>query len=283
QKPNLGAEYLVTPIAMSTSIRSRGAGPCRPFRGHPEGALRASGFSLVELLVVIAIIAILAALVVVASSRANERARRVSCKNSERQFLLAIQLFGDDNEERLPSGASNNGPLDDHLPVLSDATHNTLFQYLRSDRPTYCPSFGEFFKDNAALKWEADGYGYVIGYNYLGGHTNTPWLPALGYASKWTSPQRLSDSPSTALLTDMNDWSNSDGRTFVPHGKSGPILAKATLTPGSDVGIPSSAALGAMGGNMGFLDGSVSWKKINEMRIYRGSQLWGDLGCIAMW
>jgi prepilin-type processing-associated H-X9-DG protein len=81
----------------------------------------------------------------------------------------------------------------------------------------------------------------------------------------------------------MNDWSNSDGRTFVPHGRSGPTLAKATLTPGSDVGIPSSAALGAMGGNMGFLDGSVSWKKINQMRIYRGSQLWGDLGCIAMW
>ena len=35
---------------------------------------------------------------------AKERARRVNCKNSERQFLLAVHLYGDDNQQRLPSG-----------------------------------------------------------------------------------------------------------------------------------------------------------------------------------
>lgn len=41
--------------------------------------------------------------------------------------------------------------------------------------------------------------------------------------------------------------------------------------------------IGAVGGNIGLLDGSVSWKPISQMRIYRGSQMWDDLGCWAMW
>jgi hypothetical protein len=44
----------------------------------------------------------------------------------------------------------------------------------------------------------------------------------------------------------------------------------------------TSADVGAAGGNIGLLDGSVSWKNINQMRVYRGSQMWGDGGCWAM-
>jgi len=45
----------------------------------------------------------------------------------------------------------------------------------------------------------------------------------------------------------------------------------------------SAAAIGAAGGNVGFLDGSVAWKSIKQMQTYRGSQQWGDSGCWAMW
>jgi prepilin-type processing-associated H-X9-DG protein len=38
-----------------------------------------------------------------------------------------------------------------------------------------------------------------------------------------------------------------------------------------------------VGGNVGMLDGSVSWRRIHQMQIYRGSQLWDDDGCWAMW
>jgi len=41
--------------------------------------------------------------------------------------------------------------------------------------------------------------------------------------------------------------------------------------------------IGAVGGNIGMLDGSVAWKSIKKMEIYRGSQQWGDDGCWAMW
>src|SRR5690242_12461862 len=64
-------------------------------------------FTLIELLVVIAIIAILAALLLPTLVGAKERARRTSCKNSVRQFLLAVHLYGDDNQQGLPSGAPN--------------------------------------------------------------------------------------------------------------------------------------------------------------------------------
>jgi prepilin-type N-terminal cleavage/methylation domain-containing protein len=252
----------------------------------PAGLHHKPGFTLIELLVVIAIISILAALLLPALVGAKERARRVNCKNNQRQFLLAVHMFGDDNEQQVPSGAANPpfGPLDDHLPIISDATSNSIVQYLRTDRVVHCPSFGDFFRNSGNVQLEALGYGYVIGYNYHGGHTNTPWPTVLGSTAQWTSPQRLTDPSSLVLLSDMNDWSRADRRTFAPHGRNGAILSgtDASNQALSGGGL-SSADIGAVGGNVGLLDGSVSWKKIQNMRVYCGSQLWGDFGCIAMW
>jgi prepilin-type N-terminal cleavage/methylation domain-containing protein len=242
------------------------------------------GFTLIELLVVIAVISILASLLLPVLVGAKERARRANCKNSQRQFLLAVQMFGDDNDQHVPSGAANPpfGARDDHLPIISNSTSNSIVEYLRSDRMVHCPSFGDFFRTSGSVQLEALGYGYVIGYNYHGGHTNTPWPTVLGSTAQWISPQRLTDPSSLVLLSDMNDWSSADGRTFSPHGKNGPILAGSDASNRATGG-RSSADIGAAGGNVGLLDGSVSWKNIRKMQIYCGSQIWGDSGCIAMW
>ena len=255
---------------------------------------RRGAFTLIELLVVIAIIAILAAMLLPTLAGSKEKARRTSCKSCERQFILAVLLYADDNRQWVPTGAANPRFTDEHLPLLCDATSNSLMLYLRNVRMFDCPGFASYFQDDRSLQGEPEGRGYVIGYNYHGGHTNTPWgavgpmsLPSQlsGRTATWVSPQRLTDSASLVLVSDMNDWSYTDGRTWAPHGKNGPILRGSDESNKNLMiwGKTSSAQIGAMGGNVGLLDGSVSWRNINKMHVYQGSLGYGDGGCIAMW
>ncbi len=66
------------------------------------------GFTLVELLVVMAIVALLAALLLPALSRARERANRIVCLNNSRQISLALLAYLEDNGEAFPAANGVN-------------------------------------------------------------------------------------------------------------------------------------------------------------------------------
>jgi len=175
--------------------------------------------------------------------------------------------------------------LDDSIPVLSGNTRTQMVQYAGNYKVLGCPSLGAPF--NTAQGMYESGYGYVIGYNYLGGHANTPWPLLPGGGQPWFSPQKITETstnigPTSPLLTDMNDWSPGYGGSVVPHGRGGALQSDADFTNPTANGA-SSTTLGATGGNIGNMDGSVNWRPIKSMILRRGSQQYGPDGCWAMW
>ena len=77
------------------------------------------GFTLVEILVVVAIVGILAALLFPSFASAREKARASSCLSNYHQIGVAIQMYAQDNDDKTPAnGGSFSGLIQDSVPYL---------------------------------------------------------------------------------------------------------------------------------------------------------------------
>jgi len=115
----------------SSFVRTR-ALRCGGARG---GGRFVGGFTLIEILVVIAIIAILAALLLPVLSLGKAKGKRVGCLNNLRQFALSTQMYNADNDgklvENLPLDAgaqATNSWVRGNMKVAADATNQALLR-----------------------------------------------------------------------------------------------------------------------------------------------------------
>jgi prepilin-type N-terminal cleavage/methylation domain-containing protein len=70
---------------------------------------RKAGFTLIELMIVIAIIAILAAILVPNFIRARAQGQLSSCESNEKNIGTALEMYSTDNSGRYPSGTTGFG------------------------------------------------------------------------------------------------------------------------------------------------------------------------------
>ena len=248
------------------------------------------GFTLIELLVVIAIIAILASLLLPALSKAKESSKRSVCINNLRNFYNASYLYALDYQGWLPRGGTNEDTA--HTPLLSRTTFSAILSYVGNKTNTLdCPNLASTFNSQGWRCWfENAEFGLAIGYHYMGGQVQTPWdlrpEKAPEVKETWISPQKTTDSSSLLLLADLNLNCQIVPRAVAPHTTSGPAIRRYDPNPGDPNPIPpplkieTPPQIGAAGGNIGTLDGSVAWKSINKMRPYLAGMDYDDVG---MW
>ena len=120
------------------------------------GQRASAGFTLVELLVVIAVIAILAALLLPALARAKVSAKRVGCINNQRQLAQVWVIYASDNNDWLPAngefypantttrlwvqGAFAYTEAATNVSYILDSRYALFANYLKTTRVYVCPT-----------------------------------------------------------------------------------------------------------------------------------------------
>jgi prepilin-type N-terminal cleavage/methylation domain-containing protein len=221
---------------------------------------RPRAFTLIELLVVVGVIAVLIAMLLPTLAKANEQARRTQCASNLRQCTLGLFMYANENRGRLPPAKRDVDGVT-HCIWVSNLTYDSVVRFTGSGRVWTCPNREDItgVPVHSTDMGLAD-YGWVIGYLYLGGAEGTPWWTDPPWnAVPWKSPQRVNESPRLLLMCDNVSQTAHTYESGAPHAARGWVGGPINSTPDT---------YGSQGGNLGFLDGSVSWRNQSEMKKY---------------
>jgi prepilin-type N-terminal cleavage/methylation domain-containing protein/prepilin-type processing-associated H-X9-DG protein len=231
------------------------------------------GFTLIELLVVIAIIALLMSILMPAMSRVREQARQKSCATRIRQHVLALNMYGDENNTKLPLPSTGGG-------WLQDVAVNTVHFMLRTGltrQMFYCPSntnhqkYNDYFWLFNNQSWNGKRFtnenGFIVsGYCYLLQLAPPAQRPDIIRYQKdtekkvWLKSTTQQHPASKEVVVDSimgapkantkygYDFRQVQGGIFTEHGVYDQTShLKNDFEPA--------------GGNIGFMDGHVEWRK----------------------
>ena len=140
-----------------------------------------NGFSLLELLVVMAILAVIAALLLPALGRAKARAQQAACGNNLRQINVSVHLYADNSSDAFP-------PAINHPPASFTAYTQLLKGYVGQTGTSpgraalfACPADTFYYESDqnyVAQSLHAQPLFYYSSYGFNGGNFPTGDPPA---------------------------------------------------------------------------------------------------------
>jgi prepilin-type N-terminal cleavage/methylation domain-containing protein/prepilin-type processing-associated H-X9-DG protein len=229
------------------------------------------GFTLIELVVVIAVVAVLLALQISALARATRQTVAAQCAENLRQFTCAAQIYGHEFNNRLPNNTAGFWAWD-----LDWRTGELLDRYGAPWKVLYCPGTAPRFDDaaNYTLYLFGSASFHVIGYAHTFPGSTTldptnqnatlfpPTVPvSFGVSRRETAAERVFLADATISVPGQNNEAlrNTYNYTIINGG-----FSIAHTSPHLGGNIP-------LGGNVSMLDGHVEWRSFPNMHVRTSS------------
>ena len=256
---------------------------------------RLAAFSVKELLLVVAVISVLLCLQLSALTGGANSAKIAQCAANLKQFVGVVQLFGDANNNVLPTITGGNWPWDMSYIAMSGFSN-----YGSTRQMMYCPGFPE---QNIDQMWNfTPGVKSILGYastfaGVAGIPTDDQNLslsmqrytlngsdPSLGPAGAtvYIPPsQRVLLADATISAPNQSNLTQASTYQWTLHTESGyPGLASWMKTPYGPWRGSSTDHMNTLtpaGGNVAMLDGHVQWRPFTNMLPRTVSGYGGDV------
>jgi prepilin-type N-terminal cleavage/methylation domain-containing protein/prepilin-type processing-associated H-X9-DG protein len=196
------------------------------------------GFTLVELLVVIAVIALLLSILMPVLKKAQDQALRILCSNHQKNLMLAIMMYADIHNNKVPENRYSFWPWDIDVVITRELLKNMGVDVAAISGATvpiefsenfYCPANTpqRRFRD---INWNFSALIRVCGYAFV---WKAPWnavggvsgrLSILGSGTNYMTPDPAKNNGICPACT--GKWVD---RTDMPQASDAELVVEATL------------------------------------------------------